>query len=105
MEASGNDYGELPSVLTGNSAIFISELQMTCKIIKTSVKNQAKPLFKGAYIAEIYIGDDQLDALATIKSREELIRKLLDYFNHQHKELFLHFKINLLKKRLLKTEA
>jgi large subunit ribosomal protein L10 len=30
---------------------------------------------KGAYInAEIYIGDDQLDALATIKSREELIR-------------------------------
>jgi hypothetical protein len=29
---------------------------------------------KGAYInAEIYIGDDQLDALATIKSREELI--------------------------------
>jgi hypothetical protein len=27
MEASGNDYGELPSVLTVNS-IFISELQM-----------------------------------------------------------------------------
>jgi large subunit ribosomal protein L10 len=26
MEASGNDYGELPSVLTGNSAIFISEV-------------------------------------------------------------------------------
>jgi large subunit ribosomal protein L10 len=33
---------------------------------------------KGAYInAEIYIGDDQLDALATIKSREELIRELI----------------------------
>jgi hypothetical protein len=31
-----------------------------------------------AYInAEIYIGDDQLDALATIKSREELIGSLL----------------------------
>jgi large subunit ribosomal protein L10 len=33
-----NDYGELPSVLTGNSAIFISELQMDLKIIKDSVK-------------------------------------------------------------------
>jgi large subunit ribosomal protein L10 len=33
---------------------------------------------KGAYInAEIYIGDDQLDALATIKSREELIGELI----------------------------
>jgi hypothetical protein len=33
-------------------------------------KKSAKPLLKGAYInAEIYIGDDQLDALATIKSR------------------------------------
>jgi large subunit ribosomal protein L10 len=30
-------------------------------------------------------GDDQLDALATIKSREELIGELIDYFNHQHR--------------------
>jgi hypothetical protein len=35
---------------------------------------------KGAYInAEIYIGDDQLDALATIKSREELMGSLLAF--------------------------
>jgi large subunit ribosomal protein L10 len=41
MEASGNDYGELPSVLTGNSAIFISEVANgPGKIIRTSVKNQ-----------------------------------------------------------------
>jgi large subunit ribosomal protein L10 len=33
---------------------------------------------KGAYInAEIYIGDDQLDALATIKSKEELIGEII----------------------------
>jgi large subunit ribosomal protein L10 len=31
------------------------------------------------------IGDDQLDALATIKSKEELIEKSLDYFNHQQR--------------------
>ncbi|MFT4984238.1 MAG: large subunit ribosomal protein L10 [Flavobacterium sp.] len=79
MEASGNDYGELPSVLTGNSAIFISEVANgPGKIIKDFRKKSAKPLLKGAYInAEIYIGDDQLDALATIKSREELIGELI----------------------------
>jgi large subunit ribosomal protein L10 len=94
MEASGNDYGELPSVLTGNS-IFISEVANgPGKIIKDFRKKSAKPLLKGAYInAEIYIGDDQLDALATIKSREELIGSLLACFRHQHRELFLHFKI------------
>jgi large subunit ribosomal protein L10 len=55
MEASGNDYGELPSVLTGNSAIFISEANGPGKIIKDFRKNQ-QPLLKGAYInAEIYI--------------------------------------------------
>jgi large subunit ribosomal protein L10 len=54
--ASGNDYGELPSVLTGNSAIFISDVANgPGKIIKDSVKNQ-QSLLKGAYInAEIYI--------------------------------------------------
>ena len=79
MEASGNDYGELPSVLTGNSAIFISEVANgPGKIIKDFRKKSAKPLLKGAYInAEIYIGDDQLDALATIKSREELIGEII----------------------------
>jgi large subunit ribosomal protein L10 len=40
MEASGNDYGELPSVLTGNSAIFISEVANGGKIIKDFRKNQ-----------------------------------------------------------------
>jgi large subunit ribosomal protein L10 len=81
MEASGNDYGELPSVLTGNSAIFISEVANgPGKIIKDFRKKSAKPLLKGAYInAEIYIGDDQLDALATIKSREELMGSLLAF--------------------------
>ena len=35
---------------------------------------QTKPVLKGAYAEQcIYIGDDQLDALATIKSKAELI--------------------------------
>jgi large subunit ribosomal protein L10 len=79
MEASANDYGDLPSVLTGNSAIFIADIaNAPGKIIKDFRKKSDKPLLKGAYInSEIYIGDDQLDALATIKSKEELIGEII----------------------------
>jgi large subunit ribosomal protein L10 len=79
MEASTNDYGDLPSVLTGNSAIFISDVaNAPGKIIKDFRKKSDKPILKGAYInAEIYIGDNQLDALATIKSKEELIGEII----------------------------
>lgn len=79
MEASENNYGELPSVLKGNSSIFIADVaNAPGKIIKDFRKKSTKPLLKGAYInAEIYIGDDQLDALATIKSKEELIGEII----------------------------
>jgi large subunit ribosomal protein L10 len=79
MEASDNEYGDLPSVLTGNSAIFISDIaNAPGKIIKDFRKKSDKPVLKGAFInSEIYIGDDQLDALATIKSKEELIGEII----------------------------
>lgn len=79
MEASDNDYGDLPSVLTGNSAIFISDIaNAPGKIIKDFRKKSDKPVLKGAYInSEIYIGDNQLEALATIKSKEELIGEII----------------------------
>ena len=79
MEASDNDYGDLPSVLTGNSAIFIADIaNAPGKIIRDFRKKSDKPVLKGAYInSEIYIGDDQLDALATIKSKEELIGEII----------------------------
>ena len=78
-QASTNEYGDLPSVLTGNSAIFISDVaNAPGKIIKDFRKKSDKPVLKGAYInSEIYIGDDQLDALATIKSKEELIGEII----------------------------
>ncbi|MHC0442932.1 MULTISPECIES: 50S ribosomal protein L10 [Flavobacterium] len=79
MEASTNDYGDLPTVLTGNSAIFISDVaNAPGKIIKDFRKKSDKPVLKGAYInSEVYIGDNQLDALATIKSKEELIGEII----------------------------
>jgi large subunit ribosomal protein L10 len=79
MEASVNDYGDLPSVLKGNTALMISETANgPAKIIKEFRKKSDKPLLKGAYInQEIYIGDNQLDGLVAIKSKEEVIAQII----------------------------
>ena len=75
MEASDKDFAELPEVLKGNTAIMLSETgNAPAKVIKEFRKKSDKPLLKGAFIEEaIYLGDDQLESLVNIKSREELI--------------------------------
>ena len=75
MEASDKDFGDLPSTLKGNTSVMYSETgNAPAKVIKAFRKKSEKPLLKGAFIEEaIYVGDDQLDTLVDIKSREELI--------------------------------
>tara|TARA_B100000809_G_scaffold266343_1_gene328609 strand:- start:2489 stop:3010 length:522 start_codon:yes stop_codon:yes gene_type:complete len=79
MEASDRDFGELPSVLTGNTSVMYSETgNAPAKVIKNFRKKSEKPLLKGAFIEEaVYIGDDQLDMLVDIKSKEELIGDII----------------------------
>ncbi len=79
MEASANDYGDLPSILKGNSSIFIADVaNVPAKIIKDFRKKSDKPVFKGAFINnEIYIGDNLLDSLAALKSKEEVIGEII----------------------------
>ena len=79
MQASTNDYGDLSSVLKGNSSIFIADIaNAPAKIIKDFRKKSEKPSFKGAYInGEIYIGDNLLDSLASLKSKEEVIGEII----------------------------
>ena len=79
MEASSNDYGDLVNVLKGNSSIFIADIaNAPAKIIKDFRKKSEKPAFKGAYInGEIYIGDNLLDSLASLKSKEEVIGEII----------------------------
>jgi len=79
MEASDKDFGELPTVLKGNTSLMFSETgNAPAKLIKTFRKKSNRPLLKGAYIAEaIYVGDDQLDALESIKSKEEMVGEII----------------------------
>ncbi|GGG54303.1 50S ribosomal protein L10 [Bizionia arctica] len=79
MEASDKDFGDLPATLKGNTSVMYSETgNAPAKIIETFRKKSDKPLLKGAYIAEaVYIGDDQLDSLVNIKSKEEVIGDII----------------------------
>ena len=79
MEASDRDFGNLSSVLKGNTSVMYSEIgNVPAKLIKTFRKKALKPLLKGAFIEEcVYIGDDQIDMLIDIKSKEELLGELI----------------------------
>ncbi|WP_086477073.1 MULTISPECIES: 50S ribosomal protein L10 [Arenibacter] len=79
MEASEKDFGELPEVLKGSTSVMFSETgNAPAKLIKNFRKKADKPVLKGAYIAEaIYIGDDQLNTLESIKSKEEMVGEII----------------------------
>jgi large subunit ribosomal protein L10 len=78
-KTEGRSYSDMYGVLSGPTAIFFAEVgNEPAKLIKDFRKKNPKPLLKAAYIEEaIFVGDDQLDALCAIKSREELIGDII----------------------------
>jgi len=75
MEKSETDYSEIFDVLKGATSIMFTEGgSIPGKLIQELRKKSKKPIVKAAYVEEsVYIGDDQLAALAAIKSKNELI--------------------------------
>jgi len=75
LEAAGVDSEELLGVLKGASTILFSESgNAPAKLIKELRKEGDKPLLKGAYIdTAVFVGDNQLDSLVALKSKNELI--------------------------------
>ncbi|HLC83186.1 MAG TPA: 50S ribosomal protein L10 [Bacteroidia bacterium] len=66
-------------VLKGATAVMFTEVgNAPAKLIKEFRVKNDKPILKGAFVEEnIYIGDKELDALANIKSKNELIAEVL----------------------------
>ncbi len=81
MEKSEKEFGELASSLKGNTSLMFSETgNAPAKLIKEFRKKSKsdKPILKGAYVEEaIFVGEDQLDTLVNIKSKEELIGEII----------------------------
>ncbi len=75
----GKDFSGLYDVLAGPTAVMLSDTgNAPAKLIKEFRKKHPKPLLKGAYVEEMcFTGDDQLQTLTEIKSREELIGEVI----------------------------
>ena len=79
LEQTGGNYDELYDVLKESTSVMFSETgNVPAKLIKEFRKTLDRPILKAAYVEEsVYIGDDQLDALSSIKSKEELLGDLI----------------------------
>jgi large subunit ribosomal protein L10 len=75
MEQTDKDLEALYEILKGPTSIMFAEAgNAPAKLIKEFRKTSERPILKGAYIEEMtYIGDEQLDFLVAIKSKNELI--------------------------------
>ena len=91
IESCERDFGELKSTLKGNTSLMISQRSNApAKLIKNFRKKSDKPILKGAFIQEsVYIGDDKLDALANLKSKEELIGEVITILQSPAKNVIL----------------
>lgn len=75
LENSTKEVSELYDVLKGNTSVMFTEnANVPAKLIKDFGKKHGRPVLKGAYVQEsVYVGENQLEALIAVKSKNELI--------------------------------
>lgn len=75
----GERYAEVIELLHGPTSIMISDnAKLPAKILKDFRKRSERPVLKGAFIdTATYKGDDQIDVLSKLKSKEELIGEII----------------------------
>jgi large subunit ribosomal protein L10 len=79
LEQSGLDFDELYPVLKGTTSImFTNAGNSPAKLIRDFRRKHDKPVLKGAYVQEsVYLGDNMLDALVSLKTKHELIGDII----------------------------
>ena len=79
MEKTNKDFGSLYDVLVGPISIMFTETgNVPAKLIQEFKRSFGKPILKGAYVQETwFVGEDQLETLANIKSKNELIADVI----------------------------
>lgn len=77
--AAEKGYADILDAFKGTSAVLFTPVSNApAKVIQEFRKENAKPILKAAYIdTAVYKGDDQLEALGSLKSKEELLGELI----------------------------
>tara|TARA_A100000164_G_scaffold293429_1_gene267154 strand:+ start:1079 stop:1753 length:675 start_codon:yes stop_codon:yes gene_type:complete len=89
MSNSESDFGELKDLLKGNTTIMLSDVgNSPAKVIKKFRKDGDKPILKGAFVDEaIYIGDEHIEVLFKLKSKEEVIGEIISILQSPAKNI------------------
>lgn len=79
LENSNKAFDGLDDVLKGHTSLMTStDPKLPAQLIKSFRKGRKKPILKAAYVLEsIYIGDNQLESLLKLKSKNELIGEVI----------------------------
>ena len=79
MEQLDVDFSEMYGTFKGNSALMVAETaNAPAKLIKDFRKKDTKPALKSAFVQEtFYLGDNNLETLANIKSKEEMLGEII----------------------------
>jgi large subunit ribosomal protein L10 len=79
LENSNKNAEEIYDALKGNTSVMFTEnANVPAKLIKDFSKKHKKPVLKAAFVEEtVYMGENQLDALIAVKSKDELIADLV----------------------------
>jgi large subunit ribosomal protein L10 len=80
LEQVGGQFEELYPLLNGPTGVlFSTEGAVPAKLLKEfRGADKKKPVLKGAYIdSSIFVGDNQLETLAALKSKDELIGEII----------------------------
>jgi large subunit ribosomal protein L10 len=79
LEKTEKDFGNIFDVLKESTSIMFCETaNVPAKLIKEFRKTSPKPVLKAAYVEEsLYVGDEQVDILSALKSKNELIADII----------------------------
>ena len=79
LESSNKNTEGLYDALKGNTSVMFTENgNAPAKLIKDFRKKHKKPVLKAAYVEEsVYVGENQLDALVAVKSKNEVIADVI----------------------------
>lgn len=79
LEANTGNYSGLYDSLHGPTSIMFSSVgNLPAKVLKEFREDNEKPVLKAAYVdSAIFIGDDQIEILTKLKSKEELLGEVI----------------------------
>ncbi|MCW5906887.1 MAG: 50S ribosomal protein L10 [Chitinophagales bacterium] len=79
LEQVGGNYEAVYPLLHGQTGVmFATDGAAPAKLLKEFRKGSDKPTLKGAYIdSDVFVGDNQLEVLAALKSKAELLGEII----------------------------